>query len=223
MIQIGTAAGISAIFNTTITGVVFALEEVIGTSQRDILGGVLVGSVAAAVVERALLGGRPLLAAPFSTWTDAREMVGFALLGVIAGVTSGLAITLAHRLKHRWSGWRTSSRTTTISSSDPRATRPRLSRRRPRPRLCDASSAVTARSVRPWMCPPSGTAKRSYAQQEASRRSAYTITDRSTFEAAGTTSELLPVLERTPLLHHHIEVLLARSERPHRNAEWLVQ
>ena len=59
--------------------------------------------------------------------------------------------------------------------------------------------------------------------QEASRRSAYTITDRSTFEAAGTTSELVPIVERTPLLHHHIEVLLARSERPHRNAEWLVQ
>ena len=103
MIPIGTAAGISAIFNTPITGVVFALEEVIGTSQRGILGGVLVGSVAAAVVERALMGGRPTLAAPFSTWTDAREMVGFAVLGIAAGVTSGLAIALAHRLKRKWS------------------------------------------------------------------------------------------------------------------------
>lgn len=103
MIPIGTAAGISAIFNTPITGVVFALEEVIGTSKRGILGGVLVGSVAAAVVQRVLLGGRPLLAAPFSTWTDAREMIGFATLGVVAGITSGLAIALAHRIKHRWS------------------------------------------------------------------------------------------------------------------------
>lgn len=103
MIPIGTAAGISAIFNTPITGVVFALEEVIGTSQRGILGGVLVGSVAAAVVERVLLGGRPTLAAPFSTWTDVREMVGFAVLGIAAGATSGLAISLAHRLKRKWS------------------------------------------------------------------------------------------------------------------------
>jgi chloride channel protein, CIC family len=103
MIPIGTAAGISAIFNTPITGVVFALEEVIGTSQRGILGGVLVGSVAAAVVERVLLGGRPTLAAPFSTWTDVREMAGFAVLGIAAGATSGLAISLAHRLKRRWS------------------------------------------------------------------------------------------------------------------------
>jgi CIC family chloride channel protein len=101
MIPIGTAAGIAAIFNTPITGVVFALEEVIGTSQRGILGGVLVGSVAAAVVERVLLGGRPLLAAPFSTWTDAREMIGFAVLGIAAGATSGLAIAVSHRLKRR--------------------------------------------------------------------------------------------------------------------------
>ncbi|MEO8379350.1 MAG: chloride channel protein [Acidobacteriota bacterium] len=103
MIPIGTAAGIAAIFNTPITGVVFALEEVIGTSSRGILGGVLVGSVAAAVIERVLLGGRPLLAAPFSTWTDVRELIGFAVLGVAAGATSGLAIAMAHRLKRRWS------------------------------------------------------------------------------------------------------------------------
>jgi len=59
--------------------------------------------------------------------------------------------------------------------------------------------------------------------QEASRRGAYTITDRSTYEAAGATSKLVPILQRTPLLHHHVEVLLGRSERRHRNAEWFVQ
>jgi tungstate transport system substrate-binding protein len=58
---------------------------------------------------------------------------------------------------------------------------------------------------------------------EASRRSAYTITDRSTFEAAGAKSKLVPILQHTPLLHHHIEMLLTRGERRHRNAEWFVQ
>lgn len=103
MIPIGTAAGIAAVFNTPITGVVFALEEVIGTSSRGILGGVLVGAVAAAVVERVLLGGQPLLAAPFSTWNGVRELLGFAVLGIASGITSGLAIATAHRLKRRWS------------------------------------------------------------------------------------------------------------------------
>ncbi|HJQ35732.1 MAG TPA: chloride channel protein [Thermoanaerobaculia bacterium] len=103
MVPIGVAAGIAAIFNTPITGVVFALEEVLGTAERGILGGVLVGSVAAAVVERFLLGGTPLLAAPFSTWSDPRELIGFAAAGIVAGLTSGLAIRAAHRLKRRWS------------------------------------------------------------------------------------------------------------------------
>ena len=102
MIPVGVAAGIAAVFNTPITGVVFALEEVFGAADRGLLGGVLVGAVAAAVVEKALLGGRPLLAAPLSAWRDPRELIGFAMLGVIAGAVSGLAIFVAHRLKRAW-------------------------------------------------------------------------------------------------------------------------
>jgi tungstate transport system substrate-binding protein len=59
--------------------------------------------------------------------------------------------------------------------------------------------------------------------QEASRRNAYTLTDRSTLEAAGRTSRLVPILERTPLLHHHVEMLLPSARKRHRNAEWFVQ
>ena len=102
MIPVGVAAGIAAIFNTPITGVVFAVEEVFGASERGLLGGVLVGAVAAAVVERLLLGGQSVLAAPTSTWRDARELIGFAILGVAAGVVSGFAIAVTHRLKRAW-------------------------------------------------------------------------------------------------------------------------
>jgi CIC family chloride channel protein len=102
MIPVGVAAGISAVFNAPMTGVVFALEEVFGTANRGLLGGVLVGAVAASVVERALLGGHPILSAPRATWHDARELLGFAAVGVIAGVVSGCAIAAAHRLKPWW-------------------------------------------------------------------------------------------------------------------------
>ncbi len=99
MIPVGTAAGIAAIFNAPITGVVFALEEVLGTAEKGVLGGAIVAAVAAAVVERFLLGGRPVLAAPAANWADARELFGFALVGILAGVASGLAMRIIPRLK----------------------------------------------------------------------------------------------------------------------------
>ena len=102
LIPVGVAAGIGAVFNAPITGVVFALEEVVGSAPRGLLGGVLVGAVSAAVVERAMLGGGALLAAPYATWNSAREMIGFAVIGILAGLTSGWAIALTHRLRRWW-------------------------------------------------------------------------------------------------------------------------
>ena len=98
MIPVGTAAGIAAIFNTPITAVIFAFEEITGTASRGVLGGTIIAAVAAAVVERLLLGGKPILAAR-GTWTDVRELAGFLLAGIIAGGVSGLAIAGVKRLR----------------------------------------------------------------------------------------------------------------------------
>ena len=102
MIPVGVAAGISAVFNAPMTGVVFALEEIFGAAHRGLLGGVLVGAVAASVVERLLLSGRPILAAPYSTWSGPRELIGFLVVGVVAGIVAGFTIAAAHRLKRAW-------------------------------------------------------------------------------------------------------------------------
>lgn len=90
MIPVGTAAGIAAIFAAPITGVVFALEEIIGTASRGVLGSALIAAVAAAVVERGVLGGDRLLPAAPAGWSDPRELFGFALLGIIAGLVAGM-------------------------------------------------------------------------------------------------------------------------------------
>ncbi len=99
MIPIGTAAGISAIFNTPITGVVFGLEEVVGSASRGVLGGSLVAAVAAAVVQRQVLGGERLLPASAATWKDPRELVGFALVGLVAGGVAGFVPRLVPWLR----------------------------------------------------------------------------------------------------------------------------
>jgi CIC family chloride channel protein len=89
MVPVGTAAGIAAIFNAPITGVVFALEEVIGAASRGVLGGSLLAAVAAAVVERTFLGGGRLLPAAPAHWGDLRELLGFAVLGLLCGAAAG--------------------------------------------------------------------------------------------------------------------------------------
>jgi CIC family chloride channel protein len=101
LVPVGTAAGIAAIFNTPITGVVFALEEVIGTASRGVLGGAIVAAVAAAVVQKQLLGGQHLLPASPASWTSAWELFGFAGLGVLVGAAAGLLPRLVSALSAR--------------------------------------------------------------------------------------------------------------------------
>lgn len=96
MVPVGTAAGIAAIFRTPITGVVFALEELFGTSSRSILGGTLIAAVSAAVVQHAAARGNVrILPAAAATWSTAWELVGFAIVGICAGIVSGTVLRVA--------------------------------------------------------------------------------------------------------------------------------
>ena len=90
MVPVGTAAGIAAIFNAPITGVVFALEEILGAASRGVLGGALLAAVAAAVVQKTFLGGERLLPAAPARWGDLRELLGFVVLGLLCGAAAGL-------------------------------------------------------------------------------------------------------------------------------------
>jgi CIC family chloride channel protein len=86
LISVGAAAGIAAAFNTPIAAITFAMEEVIGDLNQRLVGAIVVASVAAAVVERALLGGRPSLTVPDYSLGNWQELFAYALLGVLAGL-----------------------------------------------------------------------------------------------------------------------------------------
>jgi CIC family chloride channel protein len=88
LISVGAAAGIAAAFNTPIAAITFAMEEVIGDLDHQLVGAIVVASVAAAVVERALLGGRPSLLVPTYSLNDWRELFAYALLGGFAGLAA---------------------------------------------------------------------------------------------------------------------------------------
>jgi chloride channel protein, CIC family len=88
LISVGAAAGIAAAFNTPIAAITFAMEEVIGDLDHQLVGAIVVASVAAAVVERAILGGRPSLLVPTYSLGDWRELFAYALLGGVAGLAA---------------------------------------------------------------------------------------------------------------------------------------
>ena len=85
LVACGAAGGISATFNTPLAGAFFAIELILRTVAAEAFGAVVLSSVTAAVVGRALLGDHPFLALPAFAVRSPTEYLLYAALGVAAG------------------------------------------------------------------------------------------------------------------------------------------
>ncbi len=91
LIPVGAAAGIAAAFNAPIAAVTFTIEEVVGKLDQTVLSGVIIAAAVAAVIERSALGTHPVFDIPHPfALDDARSLVFYALLGVVAAMVSVL-------------------------------------------------------------------------------------------------------------------------------------
>ena len=91
---VGAAAGLAAAFNAPISAVLLVIEEVIGQWTAAILGSIVLSAVSAVVVARWFWGAQPMFRIPPVTLRDPRELLAYAVLGVVGGFSS-LALTKA--------------------------------------------------------------------------------------------------------------------------------
>jgi CIC family chloride channel protein len=88
LVPVGVAGALAAAFNTPVAAVIFALEEIIGDMNAPLLGSTVVASVAAVIVERAILGNEPLFHVPTYQLVHPAELLAYAALGVFGGLVS---------------------------------------------------------------------------------------------------------------------------------------
>ena len=87
---IGAAAGLAAAFNAPISAILFVIEEVIGQWSAAVLGSIVLSAISAVVVARAFWGSEPMFRIPSVTLTDPRELMAYALLGIIGGLAASI-------------------------------------------------------------------------------------------------------------------------------------
>jgi CIC family chloride channel protein len=95
LVACGAAGGISATFNAPIAGVFFALELILRDFQTRSFGLVVLSSVTADAIGRAVFGSHPFLTLPGFTFSSPLELLLYAGLGVLAtGVGLGFVRVL---------------------------------------------------------------------------------------------------------------------------------
>ncbi|WP_264059476.1 chloride channel protein [Mycolicibacterium frederiksbergense] len=86
LVACGAAAGISATFNAPLAAPFFALELILRNFAAESFGAVVLSSVTAGVVGRAILGDHPFLSLPAFAVHSTSEYLLYVALGVSVGV-----------------------------------------------------------------------------------------------------------------------------------------
>ena len=96
---VGAAAGLAAAFNAPISAILFVIEEVIGQWSSAVLGSIVLSAVSAVVVARWFWGASPMFRIPAVNLRNPRELLAYAVLGVVGGLAALLFARLLGYLR----------------------------------------------------------------------------------------------------------------------------
>ncbi|WP_237752554.1 chloride channel protein [Mycolicibacterium aromaticivorans] len=99
LVACGAAAGISATFNAPLAGPFFAMELILRDFAAQSFGAVVLSSVTADVVGRAMLGNQPFLSLPSFAVHSVSEYFLYAALGVAVGVVGVAFSKILYRVE----------------------------------------------------------------------------------------------------------------------------
>ncbi len=106
LVGCGAAGGIAAVFNAPMGGVFFALEVLLGDFSAQIFAPIVISSVVATAVSRAVLGNVLIFRVPAFILQSLPQILWCAVLGAVCGLCAFLFIRMLHLAESKFSASR---------------------------------------------------------------------------------------------------------------------